>query len=351
MKNRVWTKVSTLVIAIGFFCVGAAAAADLSNSVIFPTGLTYDGTYLYLSSDSGFREIRRLDPATGAVIGSIPLGGTPRDLVFSGSGFLSSDMGSFVREVDATGVQAADFPLPFRGGAIAFDGTNIYAGDTDSSRVVVMDRAGTLLREFDSGLRPEGMVFDPGTGRLWVITLFDSRLFEISTNGVLLRACASPFTPGPFGLGGVTLVGPDHIYIAGAAGGDPFAGTAIHVLNRHTLRCQIFGGADEQPPVIAGLSVDQNEIWPPNHRMIDVHLTYVVSDDSGETPAVSVTVSNDETGDADWQLVDAKHVRLRATRFGSGDGRVYTITVTATDQAGNHSSESISVLVPRDQGH
>ena len=49
----------------------------------------------------------------------------------------------------------------------------------------------------------------------------------------------------------------------------------------------------------------------------------------------------------DWEIVDAGHVRLRAERSATGDGRVYTITVTATDAAGNVTTKTVTVSVPR----
>jgi hypothetical protein len=40
-------------------------------------------------------------------------------------------------------------------------------------------------------------------------------------------------------------------------------------------------------------------------------------------------------------------VRLRAERSGAGNGRTYTITITCTDSAGNPTSKSITVSVPK----
>jgi hypothetical protein len=45
-------------------------------------------------------------------------------------------------------------------------------------------------------------------------------------------------------------------------------------------------------------------------------------------------------------VVDNHHVRLRAERAGGGNGRIYTITIHATDTYGNTSSQSVAVLVP-----
>ena len=219
-----------------------------------PSGLAYDGTFLYVSELSGFRTIYKLDPTTGAVLDSFlapsPAGfdgnGNPNDLVADGAGRLFvSDIGNFgagiVYEIDDTGTTIFNsFSLPFRGGAIAFDGTNLYIGDFDSSQVRVTDRFGGFIGTFDSGLRPAGMVFDPAIGHLWVISEFDEKVSEITTNGDLIRSCDGPRDPGVQGLGGVTKVG-SKLYIADVSDPDPFTppdipGT-IFIVDPGTLTC------------------------------------------------------------------------------------------------------------------
>ena len=72
---------------------------------------------------------------------------------------------------------------------------------------------------------------------------------------------------------------------------------------------------------------------------------------------VALSVSSNEpvngTGDGntapDWQIVNEHLVRLRAERAGNGTGRVYTITITATDSAGESSSADVAVSVPHDR--
>ena len=49
----------------------------------------------------------------------------------------------------------------------------------------------------------------------------------------------------------------------------------------------------------------------------------------------------------DWQVVDPHHVMLRAERSLGGDGRVYTVTITATDAAGGSGTQQVTVTVPR----
>jgi hypothetical protein len=42
-------------------------------------------------------------------------------------------------------------------------------------------------------------------------------------------------------------------------------------------------------------------------------------------------------------------VELRAERSGSGQGRVYTVTITASDLSGNQSTATVDVRVPHDR--
>ncbi len=114
--------------------------------------------------------------------------------------------------------------------------------------------------------------------------------------------------------------------------------------------------ASNPPPVISGASVDRPVLWPPNHQMVDVMVGYDVTDNCGTTTTKLSVTSNepvDGNGDGntspDWEIVDEHHVRLRAERAGHGDGRIYTITITATDSAGGSSNQTVTVTVPHNQ--
>jgi hypothetical protein len=49
-----------------------------------------------------------------------------------------------------------------------------------------------------------------------------------------------------------------------------------------------------------------------------------------------------------WRVVDVTHVELRAERNGDGKGRIYSITSTCMDAAGNAATGTITVTVPHD---
>jgi uncharacterized repeat protein (TIGR01451 family) len=111
-------------------------------------------------------------------------------------------------------------------------------------------------------------------------------------------------------------------------------------------------------PVISSTSVDKPELWPPNHQMVAVRVNYGVADNCGPlTNKLSVTSNEPVEGDGDgntspdWEVLDAHNVRLRAERSGGGSGRVYTITITSTDSAGQSSSRAVTVRVPKSWGN
>ena len=67
-----------------------------------------------------------------------------------------------------------------------------------------------------------------------------------------------------------------------------------------------------------------------------------------------ITVTSNEpdngTGDGntspDWEILNDHIIKLRSERSGTGDGRIYTIVVSCTDQYNNTGSDSVTVLVP-----
>jgi predicted extracellular nuclease len=109
------------------------------------------------------------------------------------------------------------------------------------------------------------------------------------------------------------------------------------------------------PVIITNASLDQAILWPVDHKMVTVTVNYNLQNACDTNPVtVKLSVSSNEpvngTGDGstspDWVVVDAHHVQLRAERAGTGSGRIYTITITATDSKGNVTSQDVTVTVP-----
>lgn len=120
------------------------------------------------------------------------------------------------------------------------------------------------------------------------------------------------------------------------------------------------GQACSTPPGIAGATASPAVLWPPNHRMVDVRIPYTAADGCAPAavPRCALSVSSNEpaagTGDGDtapdWQVVDEHRVRLRAERAGHGNGRIYTVTITCTNNTGASSIRRVTVQVPKSRG-
>jgi hypothetical protein len=116
---------------------------------------------------------------------------------------------------------------------------------------------------------------------------------------------------------------------------------------------------DVTAPTVTNVSADPSVIWPPDHQMVDVNINYDVFDDFTPSAEIvsSLEVSSNEpvntTGDGntepDIEIVDGHHVRLRAERLSSGEGRIYTITITSRDNAQNTTRTTVTVVVPKSQ--
>jgi hypothetical protein len=116
--------------------------------------------------------------------------------------------------------------------------------------------------------------------------------------------------------------------------------------------------ADTEPPTISSVTASPSVLWPANHKMVPVTVTIVASDDTGVVSSriISVTSSEPDNGlgdgdtAGDIQITGDLSLLLRAERSGKGNGRTYTITVECQDEAGNASTGTTTVTVPRDQG-
>src|SRR6266699_729005 len=80
-------------------------------------------------------------------------------------------------------------------------------------------------------------------------------------------------------------------------------------------------------------------------------LTVAASDGSGTAPMCSITaVTSNEVptapGEIDWVITSPLTLALRAERAGSGDSRVYAITVTCTNASNLSASKTVAVGVP-----
>jgi hypothetical protein len=91
--------------------------------------------------------------------------------------------------------------------------------------------------------------------------------------------------------------------------------------------------------------------------MVDITVNYTTSGGCGSVNCGITSITSNEalkgTSDgntpADWQIVDAHHLRLRAERSGNSTGRIYTITITCTDGGDHTATSQVIVTVAHNQ--
>jgi hypothetical protein len=119
-----------------------------------------------------------------------------------------------------------------------------------------------------------------------------------------------------------------------------------------------FASPDSTPPQMS-CTATPSVLWPPNNKMVPVTVTVLLTD-AGSGPAGFVldSVTSSEPADprrgADIQgfvVGTASNAgALRATRSGAA-GRVYRLSYSGRDVAGNVATCSVTVSVPHDLGH
>jgi hypothetical protein len=114
---------------------------------------------------------------------------------------------------------------------------------------------------------------------------------------------------------------------------------------------------DVTPPVIDSVSVSPDTLWSPNHLMVGVTVTVVAHDEVDPTPfsriyfiTSSEAVTGPDNTSPDTAITGDLTADLRAERAGTGTGRVYTLYIECFDDAGNRTTATVQVTVPKDQG-
>ncbi len=177
---------------------------------------------------------------------------------------------------------------------------------------------------------------DPG--RCTAQASIDNGSFDPDGGSVVL----TQFPPGPYPLGAtpVTLKATDE--------------TGLSDTCTATVTVE-----DDEPPIIENVTANPDVIWPPNHKMVQVDIGVLASDNCDTEPTCGIVlVTSNELisgpGDGntapDWMITGDLTVALRAERSGSGNGRIYTITVECSDTSENSSTETAIVTVPHDEG-
>ena len=104
------------------------------------------------------------------------------------------------------------------------------------------------------------------------------------------------------------------------------------------------------------VSLSPNDLWPPNHKLVQITATVVASDTCDANPTVQLVsiISNDPLDADDVQAVgggqvpfgtDVRSFMLSAQRSSSQTTRVYTVTYAAKDASGHTTMATAQVRV------
>ena len=126
---------------------------------------------------------------------------------------------------------------------------------------------------------------------------------------------------------------------------DGYGGTAADTVVVHVQNIN-------DPPLASAARPTIATLWPPNHQMVPVGITGVTDPNNNATITITGVTQDEPTnglGDGDT-AVDAVinpngTVLLRSERSGTGDGRVYRISFTASDPEGS-TTGVVFVTVP-----
>jgi hypothetical protein len=234
---------------------------------------------------------------------------------------------------------------------------------------------------YDCNLGPEFWAAGTYTG--WITAKFTA---PIAFNCVVLTANALPATNETYTLYGSndgetwTQFTQATRYVTHSAGApappwyDTLEPITFPQVTYQYLRIEVDGGASWVALNEVQLCVDsiapslepaanRSILWPPNHKMVDITIAANASDNNGGPVTLAASVSGNEPEDGlgdgdtapDWttpvidQANGTIYLQLRAERSGSGNGRIYTIAITATDTSGNFSQANVQIIVPHDK--
>jgi hypothetical protein len=116
---------------------------------------------------------------------------------------------------------------------------------------------------------------------------------------------------------------------------------------------------DTTPPTVTSVSASPQNLWPDNHRMVDVTVTVVATDNCDAAPVsriVSVSSNQPITGpgsgntNPDYVITGNLTAQLRAERTANQD-RTYTLTISTTDFSGNVTTTTTTVVVAQTSNH
>jgi hypothetical protein len=175
---------------------GALAIVDSHSSPSFPTGLAWDGEYLWVA-ENDLDKIHKIDPSTGAVIYSFDAPGDgPSGLTWDGLYLWCADWNKdkIYQINSSTGVVIYSFDSPgSQPTGLAWDGQYLWNADNAGGTIFKINSSvGAVVASFDSpSIDPTGLAWDGQY--LWVSIIPEAKIYRIDpSNGVVVNFAYDP---------------------------------------------------------------------------------------------------------------------------------------------------------------
>ena len=107
--------------------------------------------------------------------------------------------------------------------------------------------------------------------------------------------------------------------------GTNVVGVTVTDIAGNTVSCStLITVVDTTPPVILSARAEPDELWPPNHKLVDVVVHARVTDTCTATTWKIVSVSSNQPADSqpDWVITGDRTLQLRAERDGNRSGSI-----------------------------
>lgn len=357
----------------------ATGVGDPLDAIIAPDGSV-------LVTDGQQDSVKRFNRATGAFLGVFANAVTPLGMTISGNTVYVCQGNSpqIIRSFDAvTGADLGNFVPTVGDGNPSPRDVKVANGRL----YVAYWNLGTV-EMFDLTTRQSlGLLFPPGTGELmtpasiafgpdgnlYVSYAFFVNRYHPTTGAFLGQFVDTGDRTGQRYAIGIAW-GPDNnLYVAtqNTAGVQRYNGTTGAFMDDFVapesgglaapfhISFTPFTPVTNRPPDCSNAKADPDRIWPPNHRLVPIDIVGATDPDGDSVTITATAVTQDEPvhkkgschTHPDAVIINGK-AWVRAERSGSGNGRVYVISFTATDGRGGSSNGSVTVSVPhhRSQG-
>jgi uncharacterized protein (TIGR03437 family) len=110
--------------------LGAQTSVTYGPSGVYPSVLTFDGTYLWVVNGDGSYgdSVTKFLPSTGVTVGTYPTGSRPISIIFDGTYIWIANSGSnnLTKLLASTGNLVGTYPVGVSPASITFDGSNIW---------------------------------------------------------------------------------------------------------------------------------------------------------------------------------------------------------------------------------